>query len=347
MAKEFEVKQLQKNIYTFIRESDSENEEVEVFLLSSSDGEPIKFLKKTDDNKFEILLELDRRPYFLIKSKSGEYKVAERTLPVSGMNNFRDMGGYKANNGKRVKWGVLYRSDHIHNATEDGLEYLRQLNLKTIVDYRSDNEVSKYPNPIIHTGVTSFQLDPSAHVAELAAQFQSSKEDEDINLINKIIEQQKSGQLVDHSEVVYSQYRTFAEGKESKTAFSKMLTVLANPNSPASVQHCRGGKDRTGYGAMLLLGILGVSKEDLIQDYLITGKNREERNRVKMEGYRKLTTDEKVLDHLYSFIDTKSDFIEASINSIIDGYGSIEQYAISELDIDKEIIDRLREMYLE
>ncbi|MFX3828793.1 tyrosine-protein phosphatase, partial [Streptococcus suis] len=88
-----------------------------------------------------------------------------------------------------------------------------------------------------------------------------------------------------HSEVVYSQYRTFAEGNESKAAFSKMLTVLANPNSPASVQHCRGGKDRTGYGAMLLLGILGVSKEDLIQDYLITGKNREERNRVKMEGY--------------------------------------------------------------
>lgn len=347
MAREFEVKQFQKNIYTFFRESNSENEEVEVFLLSSSDGEPIKFLKKSNENKFEISLELDSRPYFLIKSNLDEYKIAERTLPVSGMNNFRDMGGYKANDGKRVKWGVLYRSDHIHNATEEGLEYLRKLNLKTIIDYRSANEVSKYPNPVIHTAVKSFQLDPSAHVAELAAQFQSSKEDEDINLINKIIEQQKSGQLVDRSEVVYSQYRTFVEGNESKAAFSKMLKILADPNSPASVQHCRGGKDRTGYGSMLLLGILGVSKEDLIQDYLITGKNREERNRVKMKGYRKLTTDEKVLEHLYSFIDTKSDFIEASINSILDIYGSIEQYAISELNLDKEIIDRLRKMYLE
>ena len=66
-----------------------------------------------------------------------------------------------------------------------------------------------------------------------------------------------------------------------------------------------------------------------------------------MEGYRKLTTDEKVLEHLYSFIDTKSDFIEASINSILDVYGSIEQYAISELNLDKEIIERLRKMYLE
>jgi protein-tyrosine phosphatase len=66
-----------------------------------------------------------------------------------------------------------------------------------------------------------------------------------------------------------------------------------------------------------------------------------------MEGYKKLTTDQSVLDHLYSFIDTKSEFLEASIDTIIEKYGSIENYVTSELKITQEMIDTMKELYLE
>ena len=54
-------------------------------------------------------------PLFLIEVETQKYIVGERTLPVEGMNNFRDMGGYETYDGRTVKWKLLYRSDHIHN----------------------------------------------------------------------------------------------------------------------------------------------------------------------------------------------------------------------------------------
>lgn len=347
--KEYEVNQYKKNCFRFKKPVSEKEYEVEVFLMKSPEEQSGISLIKTDKSDFTVEInELDYRPYFLIKTDSGEkYIIAERTLPVDGMNNFRDMGGYKTADGKHVKWGKLYRSDHIYNATDNGIEYLKKLNINTIIDYRSDNEITKYPNEVINNEVKTYCLDPSAHAAELAAQFQSSKENEDINLINKIIEQQKSGNLVSQSDVVFKQYQTFATSDKSKEAFTSMLRVLADPEAAAIVQHCRGGKDRTGYGAMLVLGVLGVSKEDLIEDYMLTAKNREERNRLKMDNYKKLTNDPVVLEYLYSFIDTRSEFLEASINSIIESEGSVEKYVKNQLGISQDIIDKIKSLYLE
>ncbi|KAF1304525.1 tyrosine-protein phosphatase [Enterococcus saccharolyticus] len=347
MTNRYEVSQPEKNCFLFQKPTLQQEQEVEVFLMKTmNDTEPISVIK-TNEASFTLTIDVDYRPYFLIKTEEESYVIGERTLPVEGMNNFRDMGGYPTVDGKHVKWGKLYRSDHIHNATAKGLEYLQKLGIHTIIDYRSDVEIEKYPNPTINDQVVTYHVDPAAHAAELAAQFQASKENEDANLINEIIEQQKNGTLVNQADVVLEQYRTFANKKESKEAFAKMLREVAKPEAAAIVQHCRGGKDRTGYGAMLVLGVLGVPKEELLADYLLTAKNREERNAVKMAGYRKLTDDPSVLDHLYSFIDTKSEFIEASIDAIIDNYNSIENYVKQELGISQEIIDTMKELYLE
>ncbi len=126
-----------------------------------------------------------------------------------------------------------------------------------------------------------------------------------------------------------------------------MLHVVARPEAAAVVQHCRGGKDRTGFGTMLLLGILGVEREALLEDYMLTGKNRLERNAEKMEIYKTYTSDQEVLDYLYSFIDTKQDFIEASMQEIEQVYGGIEEYVKEELGVTEEEIERLKELYLE
>lgn len=345
MKNRYKVEQIQQNHFHFETPDTDKRQEIEVFLIEE---EHTKFLLKTKQESFDIeLKDLSNRPYFLIKTKEHQYVIAERTLPVAGMNNFRDMGGYETQSGKTVKWGKLYRSDHIHNATEKGVAYLKTLGIHTIIDYRSDVETQKYPNKQIGDQVKTYQVDPSAHAAELAAQFQSSKEDEDANLIHEIIEQKEKGTLVDHSDVVLTQYRTFVDKRESKEAFSKMLHIVADPKAPAVVQHCRGGKDRTGFGSMLVLGILGVKKEDLVQDYLLTAQNRIERNRTKMEGYKKLTSDPIVLDQLYSFIDTKPDFIEESIDTIVNRYGTIENYAKEGLNLTEQVIQQMKEMYLE
>ncbi|WEV37653.1 tyrosine-protein phosphatase [Lactobacillus sp. ESL0677] len=346
--KKYTVVQKQKGHFHFKNLTATSKEQVTVFLLETPDDNNPKILGTQNGPEFEIKLDLEnKRPYFRVDTINQSYIIAERTLPVDGMNNFRDLGGYLTNDGRSVKWGRLYRSDQIYNATSEGLEYLRQLNIGTIIDYRSNSEVRKYPNKSITSQVKTYQLDPSSDAAELSAQMQSSKENEDINLINEIIQQRKKGTLTDHSKVVVDEYRAFVTNPKAQQSYGTMLKVIANSTYAAIDQHCRGGKDRTGYGVMLVLGVLGVDTEDILEDYLITGQNRQERNRIKMVGYRKLTSDPFVLDYLYSFIDTQSKFLEASINEILTKYDSIADYALNELHISRDEIQKMRDTYLE
>ncbi len=60
-----------------------------------------------------------------------------------------------------------------------------------------------------------------------------------------------------------------------------------------------------------------------------------------------MTDDKEVLEHLYSFIDTRSEFIATSIDTIIQKYGSIEKYVVEELGITRDMIDTMKSMYLE
>lgn len=271
----------------------------------------------------------------------------QRNIAISGMNNFRDLGGYPTVDKKTVVWGKLYRSDHIFNADETGLEQLKSLGIHTIIDYRSNDEISKYPNPVFDPSVRSWQLDPDAHAAELAAQFSSSREAEDENLVRKVTEQKEKGLLVEQDGIVLEQYRNFISKPQSQQAFGEMLRIVAQPDAAAVIQHCRGGKDRTGFGVMLLLGVLGVEREHLIADYMLTRENRLARNEDKMAIYKTFTSDQTVLDYLLSFIDTKPDFIEASLNEIEANYDSIQEYAVKALNVTEAMIHSLKTLYLE
>ena len=272
--------------------------------------------------------------------------VEQRTLAIEGMINFRDMGGYHTKQGQQVRWGRLYRSDHLYNATAKGLEAIKALHIKRIIDYRSPDEISKYPNPILPAETIIYELDPSAHTAELSAQFSSSKSDEDANLIQTLLQKKAREGLENHDEIVLRQYENFVTGHHAKHAFSRMLHITASEAEGPILQHCRGGKDRTGFGAMLLLGVLGVQRDDLIADYMLTESNRRQRNAIKMAGYRELTDDPEVLAYLHAFIDTKPDFIEKSICTIEKNYGSIEEYSIRELGLTDVAIQRLKARYL-
>lgn len=348
MGDHADVKRSGESRYQF-RFPGTGNEEKKIYLLDSpeySSSSCCIAVIRGEEGEAEVL-DTGRRPYFAVFSGSWRRILAERNLPVDGMNNFRDMGGYRTADGHHIKWGKLYRSDHIYKATPKGLAYLKGLGIRTIIDYRSMNERVKYPNKVISPDVKTYCLDPSAHTAELAAQFTSSKDSEDENLVKKIIAQKENGSLVNRYDMVMEQYHNFACKDESKAAFGQMLRIAADPEASAIVQHCRGGKDRTGFGTMILLGILGVGKEDLVADYMLTLHNRVERNQVKMEIYKRFTQDPEVLDYLYSLIDTRPEFIEASYDAVMEGYGSFEAYAQKELAFSGEDLLQLRKNYLE
>ncbi|TCQ75115.1 protein tyrosine phosphatase [Raoultella ornithinolytica] len=295
--------------------------------------------------ELEDPLHAEQRIYFILEHSGQPVLFAERTLPVSGLNNFRDFGGYPAAEGKTVKWGMLFRSNHLYNLDRQALAYIQRLNIQSIIDYRSENEIAKSPND--HVGEKrTYHLNATAQTAELAAQFSAEPSNEDRALIESVIRDIPAELINGRGEQVLEQYRNFVTSEKSKRAFKHMIDVLLDPHNAPNIQHCRGGKDRTGYGVLLALSMLGVSEEDIIADYMVTQANRMERNAIKMDAYRKITNDEDVLAYLHTLIDTRESFIIEVFNTIKAHSGSVANYICSELGFSQQAFDQMRQNYL-
>ncbi|MFC0139333.1 tyrosine-protein phosphatase, partial [Erwinia mallotivora] len=73
--------------------------------------------------------------------------ISERVLPLEGSNNFRDAGGYETENGMFVRWGKLYRSDHLHRLTDE--EGVLEILCHSSIMHIKRNDTC--PNPSIST----------------------------------------------------------------------------------------------------------------------------------------------------------------------------------------------------
>jgi protein-tyrosine phosphatase len=77
----------------------------------------------------------------------GAIVVAERRLPFEGVTNFRDLGGYPTADGRRTRWGRVFRSDALHRLTPEDRRRYESLRLHAVFDLRGDLERERYPNP--------------------------------------------------------------------------------------------------------------------------------------------------------------------------------------------------------
>lgn len=293
---------------------------------------------------FEFAYNPNRVNYFILELENHRPLLfGYRILPMSGMYNFRDVGGYRTTDGRRLKWGVGFRSDHLQNLNEDGFEYLKSLNLKTIIDFRSPIEIEKDPNPFFSKEVQTFNFDPDAHVAMAAGNAQNLDTSKDMRerALKAIANGETGGQqMVD-------QQLSFVDSPTSVQAFSQTLKTIAQPPRLPVMQHCRGGKDRTGFALMLLEGILGVPKRELIYDYMLTNRARAKKNVSYYNRFLEETGDEKIAHYLYSLFDTKEEFIQASIEKILANYESIRIYTQEVLGVTEEEIENLEKLFLE
>ena len=80
-----------------------------------------------------------------------------RLLPMDGSYNTRELGGYKTEDGRSIKWGVLYRSDKLSDISETDKKYIQNLGIKRIVDFRSTTEKTENPD-LIPEGISYVEM---------------------------------------------------------------------------------------------------------------------------------------------------------------------------------------------
>ena len=178
--------------------------------------------------------------------------VAERRVPLEGAVNFRDLGGYRTADGRRTRWGRVFRSDGLHSLTAQDQETLRLLGLRVVYDLRLDNERIAHPN----------LLPEDADLCSIGLVLSGGTEaDGGLPALER---------LVHGEQFVLGTYRDML--REAAPVFGELLTGLTRPGGLPAVFHCVFGKDRTGLAAALLLTALGVTLEDVLDDYELTGR---------------------------------------------------------------------------
>ncbi|MDM5189058.1 tyrosine-protein phosphatase [Bacillus sp. DX4.1] len=273
----------------------------------------------------------EARPYFRLVTNSGQaITVAERRLPLQGAFNFRDLGGYETTDGRRVKWGKLYRSEELAGLTEQDIHYLQQSGLKLVCDYRTDFEVKHKPNPKMN-GVRQVCLPVMQDIAK------------DLN-INEFFQIGDVSMLGKPGEYLVKMNKDFVTDNE---AFVRFLQLAQDPENLPLVNHCTAGKDRTGFASALLLLVLGVPEETVMQDYLLSNGFREKLNQKMMAFLGAKLKDEESRAILGAMFEARAEYLQAALDEITRTYGSVEVYAEKGIGFTKEQLVAIKTLLLE
>jgi protein-tyrosine phosphatase len=186
------------------------------------------------------------RHYFFLKDTRDKtvVTVAERVLPLDQGSNFRDLGGYPAASGKTVRWGLLFRSGATPLLTEPDQAEIARLGLQQMIDLRSSEERQLAPSRI--TGVPYTAVDYSFGAIMPKGAF--SPETGYPAMIDLLDPQLKL-----------------------------LFATLLRKQAPV-VTNCSAGQDRTGIASAILLSALGVPRDAIIKDYLLSPQFRHPEN---------------------------------------------------------------------
>ena len=253
--------------------------------------------------------------------------MSDRLSPFQAIDNFRDYGDYAVGE-RRVARGRLYRSAHQARATEADLARLADLKLATVVDLRRPSERRDQP---------------SRRPANWAGQVIESDHDDGGEAPH--ITFLKTSDLTEASGRAFmtDTYRRLPFEPAHIDLFSRYFRALADRDGPVLI-HCAAGKDRTGLLAALTHSLLGVSREDLIADYLLTNVA------VDLEGRagdiaRKLTEmTGRPASHgaVVAFLGVEADYLDGAFAEITARHGSIGGYLEQALGVDAALAERIR-----
>jgi protein-tyrosine phosphatase len=172
-----------------------------------------------------------------------------RLLPFVGAFNFRDLGGYPTVDGRSTRWGQLFRSDALHDLTEEDLEVLRGIGLTCVIDLRTSAELERTGRGLLESEPVSYHR--FSLLPETGGQTDPGPEGPDLS----------------------ERYLWYLDAGHQ--ALVHALDLVGDPVNYPLVFHCTAGKDRTGVLAALVLDILGVERAVIAEDYGLTQSRME------------------------------------------------------------------------
>ena len=244
----------------------------------------------------------------------------ERHYPFEGCFNFRDIGGYLTQDGKRVKKGLYFRAGRQDRMSDEDLSQLSDLKISTQIDLRRPDEVleqGKGPLESMGANYINIAVIPEGGSDQLS-------------------------RLVGDTAISGRRYLGYLEF--GSTSWLRLFGILSDEDNLPVVLHCTAGKDRTGVSTAFLLSVLGVSRDVIEADYLLTNLDTE-RQADFIEGtvgYPDGYDRKKMIDVAGVPKDAMKDFLDG----VESKWGSVIEY-LQKIGVTQDQMDMVRHNFLE
>lgn len=248
---------------------------------------------------------------------------AHQYIALDGTPNCRDLGGYlkkdKAGNAQRVKSNAFLRSGELSSLTESDWLKLAGKNLKYICDFRRPDERANSPTTLPTDGlidILDLSIAPGNHSSFLKdillnTDLTADLSRESMREINRCL-------VLDNKET----YKAFLNTAFNLEANESMLF------------HCSAGKDRTGFGAALILMCLDFDRKTIMNDYMVTRQYFRAKDQLvslmnrwagntkdKQQQVKKLN-----LEALTPLMDIEPSYLQAAFDAIDGEFGDSDTY---------------------
>jgi protein-tyrosine phosphatase len=259
--------------------------------------------------------------------------MQDRVKSFENIRNFRDFGGYDGAGGRRVRTGKLFRSAQFGEASATDLDALAAYNIKLQADLRRPDERERHGHRW-----------PVEGVEILLSEKGSATQAPHVRFLSEVaVDAQKAhGWMADYyREAPYKEQHI-----ETFSAWFKALLKLPDPG--AAVVNCAAGKDRTGILCALTHHVLGVDREAIFEDYLLTNEaaNVAERLPEMARLFNEHIGKSHAEDVYHPFVGVDATFLQAAIETVYAQSGNIETYLQDTLGVSAAEQDQLRDTYL-
>ena len=242
----------------------------------------------------------------------------DRVWRLQGATNFRDLGGYRGRDGRPVRWRRLFRSGHLGSLTEADKALLADLGLATAFDFRGEAERSTMTYHLPGVAQHALAIEPA--VAQCLRRLAAEGQCITAPLVVELMDDFYRAMVNDHAH-----------------RFAELFEQLLQADAPV-VLHCTAGKDRTGFAAALILLALGVPRDVVAQDYLLTNEL------LQQPPPQRSGIPDEALEVLWR---VQQGFLDAALQAVDAEHGGVERYLSHRLGLSPTALDALAVRYLQ
>ncbi|MFI6295845.1 tyrosine-protein phosphatase [Nonomuraea sp. NPDC050790] len=251
-------------------------------------------------------------------------------LVIHSAPNLRDVGGQATKDGRKVRTGLAFRAGALDRLDGREQRRLHDVGVRLVCDLRTSTERSEQPDRLAD-GIAYLVLDVQrggGHGADIAALFTSPDKAEAL----------RSPETAQN--FLIEVYRSFITSPDAHEAYAELLRALARPGT---LFHCTAGKDRTGWGAALLLTLLGVERETVMADYLASNGHLEAMAVSVYDLVAQHGIDRELVRPL---LEVREVYLNAAFDQVAATYGDISGYVRQALGLTDTDLQALHDLYL-